>query len=150
MSSTSSLKRLADLPPRERLVLARALVLLPIAAAGLRTLGLKRTQALLVPRLDSRSSGHGVDPARIARMVQIAARRGPLRAKCLSASLTLQALLARAGLASELRLGVRKRGTLLEAHAWVEHAGVALMEPEGVHGRFSAFSRAIAPEKDRA
>jgi len=150
MSPTSSLKRLAGLPPRERAVLARALVLLPIAAASLRALGLKRTQALLVPRLQSRSRGHGVDPARIARMVQIAARRGPLRANCLPASLTLQALLARAGLASELRVGVRKRDTRLEAHAWVEHAGVALMEPEGVHTRFSAFARPIAPGKERA
>jgi hypothetical protein len=143
-----SLKRLAGLPPRERLVLARALLLLPLAAAGVRTLGLKRTQAWLVPRLQSRSSRHGVDPARIARMVQIAARRGPVRAKCLPASLALQALLARAGVASELRVGVRKRGARLEAHAWVEHEGVALMEPEGVHARFSAFARPIAPERD--
>jgi hypothetical protein len=79
-------------------------------------------------------------------MVALAVRRGPFRAKCLPAALTLQTLLARAGIASELRLGVRKRGTRLEAHAWIEHRGVALME-EGanVHAGFAPFEGAIDP-----
>ena len=138
MSGPSRIRRLAGLTRHERAILARALVLLPLAALALRTLGMRRAQALLARQSPLRKQA--VEPMRIARLVEVAARRGPVRVKCLPASLTLQSLLTAAGVPSELRLGVRKRGTLLEAHAWVEQDGVALMEPEGVHLRFSAFS----------
>ena len=144
MSATSRLARLRALSRRERSVLARALVLLPLVAASLRVLGLRRTQALFLRRDRPGRRPKALSVGDIARLVSIAARRGPFRAKCLPASITLQSLLLQAGTASELRLGVRKRGMRLEAHAWVEHEGVPLMESSDVHSRFSAFDAAIA------
>jgi hypothetical protein len=149
MSTTSRLRTLLSLSRAEHGVLACALMLLPLAALGLKTIGLRRTHRLLartrrpVPR-------RVLAPQRVARLVEIAARRGPFRAKCLPTSLTLQALLAANGTASELRIGVRKRGTKFEAHAWIEHDGLALMEPEGVHERFSSFNCAIGGSEGAA
>lgn len=48
----------------------------------------------------------------------------PLPATRLRRSLVLWALLERAGVATELRLGFRKTDGVFEAHAWVELDGV--------------------------
>lgn len=130
--------------PAERHVLARALVLLPLAALSLRSLGLRRTQAAMMKAAHLLASRNRINAESVARIVELAARHGPFHVRCLSTSLALQSLLAANGIAGELRLGVRKRGTRLEAHAWVEHQGVALMERGDVHSRFSAFDAAIA------
>lgn len=60
---------------------------------------------------------------------------GPLRARCLARALTLQQLLARRGIAGvTMRVGVRPTGGRLDAHAWVEWAGLAIGErTEHVH-----------------
>jgi hypothetical protein len=57
----------------------------------------------------------------------------------------LQHLLRRAGEASELRLGVRKVDGRLDAHAWIEHQGAALMEAGDVRERFAPFAESIVP-----
>ncbi len=48
-------------------------------------------------------------------------------------------LLRRQGVASELRIGVRKEQGRFEAHAWVEREGVALNDGSDVNVRFAAF-----------
>jgi hypothetical protein len=48
-------------------------------------------------------------------------------AACLSQALTLQRLLARNGHASQLRIGVRRPGKSLAAHAWLVHEGRTLI-----------------------
>jgi hypothetical protein len=63
---------------------------------------------------------------RIARLVAIAAHRGPYRATCLRQSLSLCWLLLRRGIPAEIRIGVRKEGGELQAHAWVEYPGSTL------------------------
>jgi hypothetical protein len=77
-------------------------------------------------------------------MVRAAARYGIGQPNCLKVSLALWWLLARQGIASDLRVGVRKDGEKLEAHAWVECGGVALNEPESPHQHFAAFGAALA------
>jgi len=59
----------------------------------------------------------------VARMVDMASRNSLGQPTCLHRSLVVWWLLRRRGLESELRFGVRKRGEVFEAHAWVEHAG---------------------------
>jgi len=66
-------------------------------------------------------------------MVLAAARHSFFAATCLERSLALWWLLARRGVASQLRIGVRKTGEKFEAHAWVEHGGAAIGEPEATH-----------------
>ena len=71
-------------------------------------------------------------PERIARLLHLAARFGPYRPGCLVRSLALQRLLRRSGIESRLRIGIRKQDATLDAHAWVEHEGRALLEAPGV------------------
>jgi hypothetical protein len=53
-------------------------------------------------------------------------------------------LLRRRGIASALRIGVRKGQTgSLEAHAWIECCGQVLNDRTDVHERFAAFDRGI-------
>jgi hypothetical protein len=139
MSATPRLARLLALSPVERRVLGEALVLLAAACAGLKLAGLRRTRALLSRLAREGRARETLDAQAIARLVAIAARHGPLRARCLSASLTLEALLRRHGLDGELRLGVRRHEGRFEAHAWIEHRGVALSDRAGPHAGFAAF-----------
>ncbi len=63
---------------------------------------------------------------------------------CLPRSLALQRMLARRGIASELRIGVRKESNGaggIAAHAWVEVDGVPLGEPQAIEERFQKLLR---------
>lgn len=65
--------------------------------------------------------------ARLSRAVQVVARHGPFHHGCLVRALALQRLLARHGLeGSTVRVGVRREGEALTAHAWVEYREVVL------------------------
>lgn len=117
-------------------MLCRLLALLPAIGAALRVLGFRRTRDLLEyasrPRAiaSSDNAGEMSDIAqRIARLVAIASRHGPYGATCLRQSLALWWLLRRRGMGAELRIGVRKDGPELRAHAWVEHEGRSLGQP---------------------
>jgi len=144
MSATPRLARLRSLSPLERRVLGEALLLLPIACTALRFAGLRRTQVLLERSLRDGMPREGLDARAVARLVSIAARHGPVRARCLAASLALNSLLRRYGMRGDLKLGVRKRDGRFEAHAWIEHDGAALLEPPGIDGRYAVFEEAIA------
>jgi len=50
--------------------------------------------------------------------------------RCLRRALTLQWLLGRKGIATTLEIGVRKEGQDLRSHAWLEHDGRLVGEPE--------------------
>jgi hypothetical protein len=137
--------KLCRLSGPERWALAQALVLLPLTALALRWLGLRRWQsalARLAPRGGDRAVSGDDRAHATARMVQAAARYGPCRANCLQQSLVLWWLLRRRGVASVLRIGVRKGEGRLEAHAWVEHRGQALNDQD-VGRRYVPFGRAI-------
>jgi hypothetical protein len=86
------------------------------------------------------SSGDALDEARhVARLVRSAGVHGLLDPNCLTQSLTIWWLLRSRGIASEICIGVRKRDKSLEAHAWVEHQGMALDEHHEP-GRFVPFA----------
>jgi hypothetical protein len=57
----------------------------------------------------------------------------PVDSRCLMRSLVLTRLMGRRGLGSTLVLSVSAQPSQFEAHAWIEHAGVALLpaEPDG-------------------
>jgi Transglutaminase-like superfamily len=77
-------------------------------------------------------------------MVRAAGRCGIGQPNCLKVSLAFWWLLARQGIASDLRVGVRKDGAKFEAHAWVECVGVALHDPGTKHPHYAAFDAALA------
>lgn len=80
------------------------------------------------PRLAPLPTGDSADPEFQKRAVDRAA--AAMRAgTCLSRALTLQTLLRRRGVASQLRFGIRKRdGSELLAHAWLETNGALIGE----------------------
>jgi len=82
---------------------------------------------------------------RLDRLVRIAARRHLYPMTCLRRSLVLQWLLRRAGIPAELKLGVRREGDGIAAHAWIEYLGQPVGEPEGIE----QYARLQLPEQSR-
>jgi hypothetical protein len=75
------------------------------------------------------SEGASLPPARIVWLVEVASRFIP-GARCLPRAMAGQLLLARAGYLTDMRIGVRKDGNTLDAHAWLEYEGVPLFESD--------------------
>jgi hypothetical protein len=62
--------------------------------------------------------------------------------QCLVRSLVLQWMLARRGIASTLRLGVRRENGRMFAHAWVERAGEPVNDSAELVRDYAAFDTA--------
>jgi hypothetical protein len=133
-------RRRAEIVP-----LLRAAVLIPMYTLELRLLGARRLTRHRV-RSAGTPAGRGMprpgdgDIARARRMqrlVEIAAHHGVTSGSCLSRSLTLLALLERAGIEGELRIGVSSPAREFAAHAWVEHRGVVLNDGDDVDRRYT-------------
>ena len=144
-----SLRRFSALEPTARTLFLRSLVMLPLVGLSLKFRGFEATRSTLLkslshtkPQTDSDSQYKQI--CLTARMVNAADRHGPVHPSCLVKSLTLWWLLGRQGITSQLRVGVRKEGGNLEAHAWVEREGIALNEPEEHHHHYAAFDAALA------
>ncbi len=144
-----SLRRFSALERTAQMLFLRALVLLPFVGLSLRLRGFESTRTTLqktisptTSRLDSNSLNKQI--ALTAHMVNAADRHGLVHPSCLPKSLTLWCLLGQQGIASQLRVGIRKEGGKLEAHAWVEREGIALNEPEERHHHYAAFDAALA------
>ena len=72
-----------------------------------------------------------VEPRRLARMVEIARRKVPWRAKCFESALCLRAMLRRRGIPSTLHYGISaEEGGALNAHVWLSVGGEVLIGGE--------------------
>jgi len=133
--------------PAQELFL-RACVLLPLISLSLHWRGFRKTKASLQHFLSVPYGSQNPDAqARAvltAQMVRAAEHHGIGHPSCLEVSLSLWWLLARQGISSDLRVGVRKEGEKFEAHAWVEYGGAPLTERETEHKHFAAFDAALA------
>ena len=143
------LAKFLALQSAERTILLQALVALPATALALRRSGFEAVarQALagaLAPPVNG--GGIGPRPKRIADLVGMAARNGPYQGNCLSQSLALWRLLHRRGVASTLRIGARRSPAGLEAHAWIEYAGMPLNDTRDVAQRFPPFRPPVAAD----
>lgn len=89
----------------------------------------------------ARPRGAAPDDLReVVRRVRYAIRRANVRvwkARCLADAFTAQVLLARRGVTSDLRIGVRKDGDALDAHAWLELDGRCILG----EGELQAFTK---------
>jgi hypothetical protein len=130
------LAKFLALPAAERAALASALIWLPLTAAQLRVFGFETARRSVQ---SVRAGGATLEAVALARLVSIASRHGLARGNCLSQSLTLQRLLRGHGFASELRIGVRRAGAALEAHAWVELDGRPLNDRADVAQHYAPF-----------
>ena len=144
----TKLKKFRELTWPERRIFFLALALLPMTALGLRLFGFRRTHAALTRAVFEGAADDDstlLQARNTARMVAAAARYGPYRASCVPLSLTLQCLLRRRRIETDLRLGVSKVAARLEAHAWVEYQGVPLIEDRSTGARFASFKQVILP-----
>ncbi len=123
---------LRQLTCAQRLTLVLALLLLPLFAVRLRL----SSPARVLSRIDAGGApgpGALASALALARPVNLVAAR--LRATCLTRSLVLHWILARRGIGTELKVGVRNEGDGLHAHAWLECGGVPVSDTlHGVQG----------------
>lgn len=120
--------RFARLPAAEQRLLAAAAALLAVTriALWLFPFGVVQRAAARLERRRLPRPALPDDAKRVVWAVDVASRYIPASQNCLNRALTAKVLLARRGLSSQLRIGVRRdpAGELL-AHAWVE-------APEGI------------------
>ena len=128
----------------------RAALLLPVTEICLRTFGFLRCQKLLeglARFLTGKKSQIKNDPEkaqRIAELVDIANRHYSFYVvDCVTRSLVIQYFLIRNRLSSDVCVGVRTITGQFESHVWVEHAGVALREPEAVRDIYTGIDYRI-------
>lgn len=143
-------RTLRRLPWSERRSAAAALLALTGIRLALTSLGFRRVHGMLArwaaapaPATQRPPAHRAARAAATLRALDRAAGCGPSRPSCLPRSLTLWWLLRRQGLPAELRIGVRREGDRLEAHAWVEQDGVVVGDHADVHDRFHAFVGSI-------
>lgn len=140
-------QRFRALDPKARKLFGRAVILLVSIDLSLRRCGFNATNEALRKKLLARAPRETI-PANSAdalqktcRVVSAAARNGILRPSCLVESLVLWYFLQEQGIPAQLRIGVRKSAQKFEAHAWVDHQGVALNQEEEAHRHYAAFDR---------
>jgi len=127
MSIGRKVASLRAMSPADRRRCGRALYTLAWLGPCLRLAGLTRCQRWLARRAGGTAVVRGAKALERAHehawALAVAVRNVPWRVRCLERSLALWWLLARDGISAEMRIGVRKLGRGIEAHAWVEVQG---------------------------
>lgn len=142
----STLGKLTALTAAQWRVLINASWQLPLAGAAAKLTSVKGARRLLSGLSLFRHQASPATPAAlqkaqsIARMVNVAARRGLYRARCLEKSLVIEAMLKHRGIPCELRFGVNSATDDFSAHAWVEVQGQALADKGGLDPAISALT----------
>ena len=139
-------KQLTNLTYKEWQILLLSLVTLPIVGLALNIKNyqwtsskLKRSVASIAPSilpLDIQAEESQI----VARMVFIAANHGLYRANCLKKSLVIWWLLARAGIPTDLKIGIRKADEVFAAHSWVEAFGTVLVDHPDVNQTYQPIT----------
>lgn len=122
------LRAFRALPGTDRRQLIAFMAAIALLAVELRWRGMSAAVARVHETGGRTPPAAGVDAARLARLAHLAAHHGPVRGSCLPACLALARALARRGVATELRFGVRREGASLQAHAWLEREGEVLLD----------------------
>lgn len=151
-SLPSRVRRAAGPSWRHRTDLALALVLLPVVAVGLRRRGYRWTaDRLAAGRTDLAPPDRGGPDDQLAMALDVAfvvrqAGRLAPDATCLRQALVVHHLLARRGVPSRIRIGVRPGpASGLAFHAWVEVDGRPVSEPPDAVAGFVALNDGAPP-----
>lgn len=127
---------------RDWLDLSEASLTLAVAHVALRVASPVR---VLARATTMRRTGASVTPAqrkRVAWLVGVAGRH-VVPAPCLTRAVALARVLARRGIASEIRVGVRTLSGRLEAHAWVELDGCPINDDATTIGGYAPFAQPL-------
>ena len=128
--------RFLGLSTRDKTLLLRAAFLLSVARLGLYALSFERLRRLLAGFARARGTTGDARQCdvsdRIVWAVETASQALPGIGTCLTQALTVHVLLARNGIASDLRIGVRRTsdGRFI-AHAWLEKDAHVLIGEAG-------------------
>jgi hypothetical protein len=116
------IRQFRELERPARGLFLRASVVLPLISISLRWRGFRKTKASLQHFLSVPHGSQNHDAQTratlTAQIVRAAAHHAIGDPACLEVSLALWWLLARQGIASDLRVGIRRDGETFEAHAW--------------------------------
>jgi hypothetical protein len=136
------------LTPADAWLVARACLWLGLVDLGLRLGGfqwvVRRAEAPGRPRDHTLPIERWQRAQRYAFWIAVVARHHPARARCLQRSLVLHRWLRQEGLPSYLRIGVRKDGSALRAHAWVELDGYVVNDLPAAVAAFQPLRPASA------
>lgn len=133
------LSAFARLSSAERRATLFGVAAIPAMTLGLRVFGL-RAIARWMDRAAAAAPGPtSASPSEIVRAIARASRYGAHRGTCLSRSLALKWLLGRHGWTSDLRIGTRRIGGTIDAHAWLERDGVILNDTPDATRAFGAL-----------
>jgi hypothetical protein len=137
-----------SLSAADRLRLVEALALPICISLGFRVLGVPRTQGLLRRwalggPAKTVAADYELEIRQARRAQRIVQRTTGIAGKCLVRSLTLWTILLRRGLSTSLRVGFRKRGGMIEGHAWVEHEDTPINEDIGETRTFVPYEQPV-------
>ncbi len=139
----TAMRKFWQLSSAERGLLISASILLAEIRSALWLLPWRRVRGWHRWLFMSRASRFSVE--RLEWAVRNASRLVP-GATCLTQALALHHLLTRAGYPSSIHIGVAKRpGRGFEAHAWVEHEGVTLLNNASEIEHYSRLLSVEAP-----
>lgn len=146
VSFATRLRDLRRLRPEEIRLLVTGVVVLPLLVAGIRIAGFRKLLRWMArgPASEAPRRGDLERAETVSRMVAAAGRHGVVKATCLPRSLLAWWLLRREGIDAEIRIGVRRPGDALAAHAWVEHRGHPLGPDIESSRDFASFEAAVA------
>lgn len=125
---------------RDALVAAALLTLFWVA---LRIPGLPVLRRVGASAKQAANSSDAERARAIAHVVNATAMRTFGPGQCLTRSLALQWMLRGRGIASQLRIGVRRSGAGLSAHAWVECAGVPVNDQASVGTDYAVLTEPL-------
>lgn len=115
---------------------------------GFAVLGVARATGLLSAWARRSSNPHGEERAVVlsqaVRVQKIVKASLGVGGTCLVRSLVLQAILRKRGVATDLRIGIRKQGNAPEGHAWLEYQQTPLNESVEEVATYAVFEGAGA------
>jgi hypothetical protein len=121
-------KRFLELSAADRWLLVQAACILATVKLALRCLPLRVTRRALAYLGRKPASTPPEVQERAIRAVSTASGLVPGGGNCFARALTLQTLLARRGVATEVHIGfARAQGGAVEGHAWLTHEGHVIM-----------------------
>jgi hypothetical protein len=124
-----ALRKFFLLPVKEQQMLLKAFILLIFIRLGLWLLPFRTLQKTLERLFHYPATSHkqSISPEKFSWAVSAVSQYVPA-ATCLAQALTLQALLSREGIHSDLTLGVARDDTTgITAHAWLEIDGTVII-----------------------
>ena len=131
MPQLAKIRRALRRGPRAWGLFAQAWLALLAADLCLRWLAFPRVERLFAPPATLPASADAEAVGARVWAVDAAARHHLRAMTCLPRALGLRWLLGRAGIPSDLRIGIARQGEQFLAHAWVERAGRPVGERAG-------------------